>query len=325
MSHPDSLQRRHEFVLFFDVKNGNPNGDPDAGNMPRMDPETGLGLVSDVCLKRKVRNYVEVAKAGGQRFRIYVTEGAILNEKHREAYVREYPGDEKVAKAKELSPKSDEQAVRIKDFMCDNFFDVRTFGAVMSTKINSGQVRGPVQLTFAQSVEAILPLEVSITRMAATNEKEKKEREQGDDSGDEKRGDNRTMGRKHIVPYGLYRAHGFVSAPLASHPVKGTGFSDADLALLFDALANMFEHDRSAARGEMATRKLVVFRHASALGNAPAQDLFGRVKTWRVHKGVRRPIGADGIDNWPSARTFEDYAITIDHDGLPDGVEIIER
>jgi CRISPR-associated protein Csd2 len=325
MPHVHSLQRRHEFVLFFDVTNGNPNGDPDAGNMPRIDPETGRGLVSDVCLKRKVRNYVELAKADAQGFRIYVTEGAILNEKHREAYLREYPGDEKVAKAKELSPKSDEQAMRIRDFMCDNFFDVRAFGAVMSTKINSGQVRGPVQFTFAQSVEAVLPLEVTITRMAATSEQEKKEREQGDDSSDEKRGDKRTMGRKHIVPYGLYRAHGFVSAPLASHPVKGTGFSEADLEFLFEALTNMFEHDRSAARGEMATRKLVIFRHAGALGNAPAQDLFGRVKTWRAFKGERRPIGADEIDNWPAARAFADYAITVDRDGLSDSIEIIER
>jgi CRISPR-associated protein Csd2 len=325
MPQSNSLQRRHEFVLFFDVTNGNPNGDPDAGNMPRIDPETSMGLVSDVCLKRKVRNYVEMAKGDAQRFRIYVTEGAILNEKHREAYLREYPGDEKVAKAKELSPKSDEQAVRIRDFMCDNFFDIRTFGAVMATKINSGQVRGPVQMTFARSVEAILPLEVTITRMAATNEAEKKERAQGDDSSDEKRGDNRTMGRKHIVPYGLYRAHGFVSAPLASHPTKGTGFSDADLDLLFEALTNMFEHDRSAARGEMTTRKLVIFRHGTALGNAHAHDLFARVQTWRAFKGQHHAIGADAIDNWPAARAFSDYAITVDRDGLPDSVEIIER
>jgi CRISPR-associated protein Csd2 len=325
MLRSNSLQRRHDFVLYFDVVNGNPNGDPDAGNMPRMDPETGRGLVSDVCLKRKVRNYVEMAKSDAARFRIYVTEGAILNEKHREAYVREYPGDDKVLKAKELSPKSDEQAVRIRDFMCDNFFDVRTFGAVMSTKINSGQVRGPVQLTFAQSVDVVLPLEMTITRMAATNEQEKKEREQGDDSNDEKRGDKRTMGRKHIVPYGLYRAHGFVSAPLASHPTKGTGFSDSDLELLFEALTNMFEHDRSAARGEMATRKLVIFRHASALGNAHAQDLFARVKTWRAFKGEQRAIGAEETDNWPAARAFTDYAITIDREALPDTIEIIER
>jgi CRISPR-associated protein Csd2 len=324
MTRVDALQRRHEFILYFDVTNGNPNGDPDAGNMPRMDPETGLGLVSDVCIKRKIRNYVETAKADSQRFRIYVTEGAVLNEKHREAYIREYPGDEKVAKAKELSPKSDEQAGRIRDFMCDNFYDIRAFGAVLSTKINAGQVRGPVQITFAQSVEPVLPLEVSITRMAATSEQEKKEREQGDDKGDEKRGDKRTMGRKHIVPYGLYRAHGFVSAPLAAHPIKGTGFTPEDLDLLFEALQGMFDQDRSAARGEMATRKLVIFRHTCALGNAPAHTLFSRVTTWRVHKDSRHRIGDAATDNWPPARAFVDYHIEIDRDGLPEGVEVIE-
>ena len=326
MARPDALQRRHEFVLFFDVANGNPNGDPDAGNMPRMDPETGRGLVSDVCLKRKLRNYVELAKADAPRFRIYVTEGAILNEKHREAYIAERPDDASVKdpKTKKLTPKSDEEAHRLRDFMCANFYDIRAFGGVLSTGINAGQVRGPVQLGFARSVEPVLPLEISITRMAATNEAEKKERQEGDDE-QEKRGDKRTMGRKHIVPYGLYRAHGFVSAPLASHPVKGTGFSEGDLALLFDALGNMFEHDRSAARGEMASRKLIVFRHASALGNAHAHALFDRVKTWRVHQGVRHEIGAEATDNWPVARAFSDYAITIDREGLPDGVEVVEH
>ena len=317
------LTRRHEFVLYFDVANGNPNGDPDAGNMPRMDPETGHGLVSDVCLKRKIRNYIELAKPDSAGYRIYVTEGAILNEKHREAYLRVRPDDGEVRKAGKLTPKSDEEADKIRRFMCDNFFDIRAFGGVLSTGINAGQVRGPVQLAFAKSVEPVLPLEISITRMAATNEREKKERSEGED--DEKRGDRRTMGRKHIVPYGLYRAHGFVSAPLAAHPVKGTGFSEADLELLFDALADMFEHDRSAAHGEMATRKLVVFRHASALGNAPAQDLFARVKTWRVHQGVPHPPGAEATHNWPPARSFADYAITIDREGVPEGIEIIER
>src|SRR5436190_13543588 len=239
------VSRRHEFVLFFDVANGNPNGDPDAGNMPRMDPETGHGLVSDVCLKRKIRNFVEMTRADEMRHRIYVTEGSILNEKHREAYLLERPDDPEAKTARRLTPKSDEEALRIRQFMCDNFFDIRAFGGVLSTGINAGQVRGPVQLAFGRSVEPILPLEMSITRMAATNEREKKERIEGRD--DEKRGDNRTMGRKHIVPYGLYRAHGFVSAPLASHPVKGTGFSDDDLKLLFEALTNMFDHDRSAA------------------------------------------------------------------------------
>lgn len=325
MSRPNALQNRHEFVLFFDVKNGNPNGDPDAGNMPRMDPETGLGLVSDVCLKRKVRNYVEMAKADAQRFRIYVTEGAILNEKHREAYIAERPDDPDAKKAKKLTPKSDEEALRLRDFMCDNFFDIRTFGAVLSTGINAGQVRGPVQFNFGQSVEPVLPLEISITRMAATNEAEKKQRVEGVDDDDQKRGDARTMGRKHIIPYGLYRAHGFISAPLALDQRKGTGFTDDDLELLFESLENMFEHDHSAARGEMNTRRLIVFRHDCALGRAHAHKLFDRVQTFRAHKGSRQPIGSDAIDNWPPARAFEDYEITIDREGLPEGVEIIER
>jgi CRISPR-associated protein Csd2 len=323
MTRMNTVVRRHEFVLYFDVANGNPNGDPDAGNMPRMDPETGHGLVSDVCLKRKIRNFVEMTRGDEVRHRIYVTEGSILNEKHREAYLRERPDDSEVRTARRLTPKSDEEALRIRQFMCDNFFDIRAFGGVLSTGINAGQVRGPVQLAFGRSVEPILPLEVSITRMAATNEREKKEHIEGHD--DEKRGDNRTMGRKYIVPYGLYRVHGFVSAPLASHPVKGTGFSDDDLELLFEALTNMFDHDRSAARGEMATRKLVVFRHNSALGNAPAHKLFERVKTWRVHQGSRHEIGDEATDNWPSARAFSDYAITVDCDAVPEGVEVTER
>lgn len=318
------LSRRHEFVLYFDVTNGNPNGDPDAGNMPRIDPETGKGLVSDVCLKRKIRNYVEMVKADEPGYRIYVTEGAILNEKHREAYLSVRPDDKDAKTAKKLTPGSDEEAIAVRRFMCDNFFDIRTFGGVLSTGINAGQVRGPVQIAFATSAEAILPLEISITRMAATNEKEKKERSEGEDDN-EKRGDNRTMGRKHIVPYGLYRAHGFVSAPLASHPTKGTGFSDCDLELLFEALINMFEHDRSAARGEMATRKVIVFRHASALGNAPAQDLFARVKTRRLFQGAPHEIGDPGLDNAPPARSFTDYEITIDRENLPPGIEIIEK
>jgi CRISPR-associated protein Csd2 len=324
MTGSGALARRHEFVLFFDVKKGNPNGDPDAGNMPRMDPETGHGLVSDVSLKRKIRNYVELAKADAPRFRIYVTEGAILNEKHREAYIRERPDDAAARRDRRLNPKSDDEAVRLRNFMCDNFYDVRTFGAVMSTGINAGQVRGPVQITFAESIEPILPLEISITRMAATNEAEKKDRAEGDDDN-EKRGDKRTMGRKHIVPYGLYRAHGYISAPLASHPVKGTGFSDEDVELLFEALDNMFEHDHSAARGEMETRKLIIFRHASALGNARASELFERVSTCRVFQGECHPPGDPKTDNWPPARSFADYQIKIDRDGLPPGVEIIER
>lgn len=324
MPRAGALQQRHEFVLFFDVTNGNPNGDPDAGNMPRMDPETGHGLVSDVCLKRKVRNYVEMAKADAQRFRIYVTEGAVLNEKHREAYIAEHPDDAEVRKAKKLSPKTDDEAQRLRDFMCGNFYDIRTFGAVLSTGINAGQVRGPVQFSFARSVEPVLPLEISITRMAATNEAEKKERVEGDEDR-EKRGDKRTMGRKHIVPYGLYRAHGYVSAPLACDDRKGTGFDGEDLELLFQALGEMFEHDRSAARGEMSTRKLVVFRHASALGSARAQDLFARVRARRLWRGDSYAPGAPALDNAPPARGFADYEIVVERDGLPAGMEIIER
>jgi len=320
-----ALTRRHEFVLYFDVTNGNPNGDPDAGNMPRMDPETAHGLVSDVCLKRKIRNFVEAFKGDEPKNRIYVTEGAILNEKHREAYFAERPNDAGVRTAKKLTPGSDEEARRLRQFMCDNFYDIRAFGGVLSTGINAGQVRGPVQIAFSRSVEPILPLEISITRMAATNEAEKKQRQEGSDEPEEKRGDARTMGRKHIVPYGLYRAHGFVSAPLASHPGKGTGFTDADLDTLWEALGQMFEHDHSAARGEMATRKLVVFRHATALGNAPAHALFERVRTFRVHKGSQHPVGDEKTDNWPPARSFADYAITVDREHAPEGVEIIER
>jgi CRISPR-associated protein Csd2 len=324
MTRPAPLDRRHEFVLYFDVTDGNPNGDPDAGNMPRLDPETGQGLVSDVCLKRKIRNYVELAKADAPGFRIYVTEGAILNEKHREAYLA-HPGaaEGDLKKAAKLTPKTDEAAVLVRRFMCDNFFDVRTFGAVMSTGINAGQVRGPVQINFARSVEPVLPLEISITRMAATNEAEKKQRDEGSNV-EEKRGDARTMGRKHVIPYGLYRAHGYVSAPLASHPVKGTGFSGDDLSLLLLALRDMFEHDRSAARGAMATRRLVLFRHAGALGNAHADRLFARVTHARAGAHGPIPIGDARLDNMPPARRFEDYVIRLDREALPDGVEALE-
>jgi CRISPR-associated protein Csd2 len=214
--------------------------------MPRLDPETNQGLVTDVCLKRKIRNYLELAKGGEKGFSIYVQDGAILNEKHRDAYKAIRLDNEKVQKEKTLNPQNDDEAIKLRMFMCGNFFDVRTFGAVMSTGINCGQVRGPVQFSFARSIEPIVPLEISITRMAATNEKEKAEREKSDDS-DERR-ENRTIGRKHIVPYGLYRAHGFIFAKLSER----TGFSESDLELLFEALKNLFEHDRSAARGEMA-------------------------------------------------------------------------
>ncbi len=306
------VSKRHEFVLYFDVVNGNPNGDPDAGNMPRLDPETNRGLVSDVALKRKIRNYVALAKTDVPGHEIYMRDGATLNVEHRRAWTAIMP-EATDAKEQKAGPKDRGKARELTDWMCANFWDIRAFGAVMTTGVNAGQVRGPVQITFASSVEPVLPLEISITRMAATTE------------ADAEAKGGRTMGRKHIVPYGLYRAHGFVSAPLASHPTKGTGFSDADLELLFEALVGMFEHDRSAARGEMATRKLFVFRHSSPLGNAPAHKLFERVKTWRTHKGERRAIGADEIDNWPAARAFADYVITVDSDGLPEGVELIER
>ena len=308
----NAVTNRHEFILYFDVTNGNPNGDPDAGNMPRLDPETNLGLVSDVALKRKVRNYVALASDN----RIYMSEGSTLNLLHKEAWAAVMPDVTKAEDFKKL-PKKEAKARELTAWMCANFWDIRTFGAVMSTGVNAGQVRGPVQFSFARSVEAILPLEISITRMAATTEKDAEEK------------GGRTMGRKHIVPYGLYRVHGYVSAPLASHSVKGTRFSEDDLELLWQALGNMFDHDRSAARGEMASRKLILFRHQSALGNAQAQSLFDRVKTLRVHQGAAYEIGSEGYykntDNWPPARKWEDYRVTIDGEGLPAGVEIIER
>lgn len=312
-----ALANRYDFVLLFDVLRGNPNGDPDAGNLPRLDPETNHGLVSDVSLKRKVRNYIEFAKKGADGFNIYVQEGSILNEQHRKAYLAERPGDDKAAKDAKLNPKNEDEAIRLRDFMCRNFFDVRTFGAVMSTGINAGQVRGPVQMTFGQSVEPIVPQEISITRMAATNEAEKKQRSEGQEDGND-RTDNRTMGRKYIVPYGLYRSHGFISAKLAER----TGFSETDLDALREALVSMFEHDRSAARGEMSMRKAIVFKHANPLGNAPAHALFERVKVGRNVDGEFREIDRR-LDNLPPARAFTDYKIEIDDADLPDGVEII--
>jgi CRISPR-associated protein Csd2 len=314
----EPLARRIDLVLLFDVANGNPNGDPDAGNMPRMDPETGHGLVTDVCLKRKVRNYVEMTREGVGHH-IYVTEGAVLNEKHRQAYEAVRPEDASVKKAAKLTPKSDEEARAVRDWMCANFWDIRTFGGVLSTGINAGQVRGPVQFAFARSIEPVLPLEISITRMAATSEKEKKERQGGEAEDDaEKRGDKRTMGRKHVVPYGLYRAHGFVSAGLAGK----TGFAEADYELLLEALSSMFEHDRSAARGEMATRALIAFEHDTALGRAPAHALFERVTVGRRVDGERREVDDRGLDNHPPARRFGDYAIEVDEEGLPEGVAV---
>jgi CRISPR-associated protein Csd2 len=288
-----ALNNRYDFVLLFDVKDGNPNGDPDAGNLPRMDAETGKGLVTDVCIKRKVRNYVGLVKGEQPPFEIYVKEKAILNKQHERAY--QGIGATDLLGGDDKKRKGGDKVAEARDWMCQNFYDVRTFGAVMSTGVNCGQVRGPVQLTFARSVDPVVAQEHSITRMAVTKEEDAKEQD----------GDNRTMGRKFTVPYGLYVAHGFVSAHLADQ----TGFNEEDLELLWQALANMFEHDRSAARGEMATRGLYVFKHDSKLGNAPAYSLFARIQP-RLKDGVSVP------------RSFEDYSVTIDEAGLPQGVTL---
>ncbi len=287
-----ALTNRYEFVFLFDIRNGNPNGDPDNGNMPRIDTDTEHGLVTDVALKRKIRNYVDLKHGGEPPHAIYMREKAILNATHGEAYAALGLKPE----SKKL-PKDEAKAREITRWMCQNFYDIRTFGAVMTTDVNAGQVRGPVQLSFSETVDPILPQEVTITRSSVTNEK---------DAAKE-----RTMGRKYIVPYGLYRCHGFVSASLAGDATKGTGFSEEDLALLFKALTNMFEHDRSAARMEMNAQRLIVFRHDSALGNAPAQALFKRVAVAR-RDDVKVP------------RRFEDYDVTVDTENLPTGVEIRE-
>ncbi|HRQ80396.1 MAG TPA: type I-C CRISPR-associated protein Cas7/Csd2, partial [Azospirillaceae bacterium] len=265
-----AIQNRYEFVFLFDVVNGNPNGDPDAGNLPRLDPETNRGLVTDVCLKRKIRNFTQLAREGEPRYGIYVQEGAILNEQHRKAYIAVRPDDSKVKIAKELKPdRKTGEDLKVRQFMCDNFFDVRTFGAVMGMSINCGQVRGPVQLNFALSIDPVLPLEISITRMAATeteDERREKKKTKVKDGENDSYVENRAMGRKHIIPYGFYRAHGYVSAHLAAK----TGFDEDDLEALWTALENMFDHDRSAARGEMNARRLIIFKHDNALGRAHA-------------------------------------------------------
>lgn len=288
-----AIQKRYEFVFLFDIINGNPNGDPDNGNAPRQDIDTQNGLVTDVCLKRKIRNYVDLVKGGEPPYAIYMQEKAILNNQNQRAY--EALGLK--SETKKL-PKEEEKAREITRWMCANFFDVRTFGAVMTTEVNSGQVRGPVQIGFSKSIDPIIPQEITITRSSVTNLKDADK--------------ERTMGRKHIVPYGLYRGHGFISANLAGDEKKGTGFSQEDLDLLFEALINMFEHDRSAARMEMNAQKLIVFEHASALGNAPAQSLFKLVEA-KLKDGVK------------FARSFDDYSVTIHRENLPAGVEIIEK
>lgn len=286
----EAIKNRYDFVILFDVENGNPNGDPDAGNMPRVDPETGCGLVTDVCLKRKIRNYVETAKEDAPGYRIYIKDQVPLQRSDAEALAYlGVQGDLKAAKKDD--PTLDG---KIRDFMCRNFYDIRTFGAVMTTfvkgALNCGQVRGPVQLGFARSVDPILPQEVTITRVAITTEADA-----------EKKGTE--MGRKYIVPYGLYRAEGYVSANLAR---KTTGFSEEDLELLWQAILNMFENDRSAARGKMAVRELIVFRHDSELGNAPAYKLFDAVQITR-NEGVTVP------------RSYRDYTVTV-AEPLPAGV-----
>lgn len=294
-----AIQNRYEFVILFDVENGNPNGDPDAGNLPRIDPETAHGIVTDVCLKRKIRNYVEIVKEGVSRYDIYVKEGAVLNLQHKKAYDHFGIKLDNKAEAKEY-------AAKLTSFMCNNFFDVRAFGAVMTTQVNCGQVRGPVQLNFARSVDPIIQQEVTVTRMAITTEKD----------ADVK---STEMGRKHIVPYGLYRAEGYVSAHLANKKVIDksgqsyniTGFSEEDLALLWEAIINMFEHDHSAARGKMAVRKLIVFKHESMLGNAPAHKLFEAVKIER-------------LDEHKPPRSYNDYQVSIDYAAIPEGVSVGE-
>ena len=320
MNTDKNLANRYDFVLIFDVKDGNPNGDPDAGNMPRLDAESGHGLVTDVLLKRKVRNFVGLVKeqderepeVGEKRFEIYVREKAILNHQNQRAYsalnlavAPEEPAQEaietvatdakKKKPAKEKRKGSADEVALARQWMCQNFFDVRTFGAVMSIGVNCGQVRGPVQLTFARSVEPIVSLEHSITRMAVATEAE----------AEKQQGDNRTMGRKHTVPYGVYVAHGFVSSFLA----KQTGFGDADLELVFQALTQMFEHDRSAARGEMSTRGLYVFKHDSELGNAPAHALFERLQVQSKEAGA-------------VARSFDAYSVAFDGQSLAVGQSV---
>ena len=288
----EPIKNRYEFVILFDVENGNPNGDPDAGNMPRLDPETGYGLVTDVCLKRKIRNYVEAVKEDADGYRIYIKDGVPLNRSDAEALAHWSLDEKTIKEAKKKDAHLDE---KIRDFMCAQFYDIRTFGAVMTTfvknKLNCGHVRGPVQLGFARSIDPIVPQEITITRVAITTEAdaEKKETE---------------MGRKHIVPYALYRCEGYVSANLAR---KTTGFSEDDLELLWQAILNMFEIDRSAARGKMAVRQLIVFRHDSELGCAPAYKLFDTVSVARK---------ADVV----SPRAYTDYTVSVDTDALPEGV-----
>ncbi len=291
------IKNRYDFVVFFDVENGNPNGDPDNGNAPRVDLDTGHGIVTDVCLKRKIRNYVETVKEGEAGYQIYIKEGIPLNTSDAQAFTELSIDEKKIPTMKKEDPELDR---KIRDFMCSRFFDVRTFGAVMTTfvkaNLNCGQVRGPVQFGFARSVDPVVPQSLTITRVAITTEKdaEKKKTE---------------MGRKEIVPYGMYRAEGFVSANLAR---KVTGFSEADLELLWEAILNMFEHDRSAARGKMAVRELIIFKHDSELGNAPAYKLFDSVVIKRK-EAEKQP------------RCYRDYEVQVREEEIPEGVTCIRR
>jgi CRISPR-associated protein Csd2 len=282
----DVIKNRYEFVLLFDVENGNPNGDPDMGNMPRVDPQTGYGIVTDVCLKRKIRDYVDLLKNGTKGYDIYVRSGAVLNLQNKKAY------DE--VKPKDLKKPKKEEALELTKFMCENFFDIRAFGAVMTTEVNCGQVRGPVQINFARSQDPIFQQEITVTRCAVTNEKDAEK--------------GQTMGKKQIVPYGLYRAEGYVSANLAK---KTTGFSEKDLALLWESLVNMFEHDHSASRGKLSARKLIVFKHDSELGCCQSHILFDKIKVERLSKDL-------------PPRSFADYKVTVAKD-VPKGVEVIEK
>lgn len=291
----EAIKNRYEFVIIFDVENGNPNGDPDAGNMPRVDPETGLGLVTDVCLKRKIRNYVETAKEDAPGYRIYIKDGVPLNRSDNEAFKALGVNPSSLEETKKKDPDID---LKIRDWMCANFYDIRAFGAVMTTfvkgRLNCGQVRGPVQLGFARSIEPVIPQEVTITRVAITTEEDAVKK------GTE-------MGKKYIIPYGLYKCEGYVSANLAR---KTTGFSDEDLKVLWDAIFNMFENDHSAARGKMAVRELIIFRHDTELGCAPAHKLFDLVKITRKE------------NNGEPARSYDDYEVTVDENALPEGINI---
>lgn len=300
-----TVDKRYDFVLLFDVKDGNPNGDPDAGNLPRIDAETGHGLVTDVCIKRKIRNYVTLKYEDQSPYSMFIKEKAVLGNTIEQAYqsldidLQKEPDDPADGKKRNKPGKGQGQEIgKARQFLCKNFFDIRAFGAVLSIGPNAGQVRGPVQLTFARSIDPIVSLEHSITRMAVATPAE----------AEKMGGDNRTMGRKFTVPYGLYRAYGFISAPLANQ----TGFNSDDLELLWESIETMFEHDRSAARGLMGTRKLIIFEHQSKMGNAQVQDLFEAIKVTKKD------------DNKP-ARDYSDYEVLVDKSVIPDSVKLIER